>query len=512
MGRRFVEKMLVADSRHNITIYRDFVYNHDMNNSEQITALHPTVFVVFGITGDLAGRKLLPALLGLYAKKMLPSRFAIVGFSRRTFSREEFRDLIRGRLNIRQGQFKEEDVKHFLDHMSYEQGLFDSAAAYERLANKLRDIDAQWGQCSNKLLHLSVPPSLYQGILSRLAQSKLNIPCADQSGWTRVLIEKPFGDNIEVARALDKLLGSLFKEKQIFRIDHYLAKEALQNIVAFRFTNSMFEPLWCRKYIEKIHIRLFEREGVEGRGAFYDPLGALKDVGQNHLLQMLSLVTMERPMSFVGDDIRYERARVLSRLTIMKPRFIDKMIVRGQYSGYVAENGVSRESKTETYFRIKTSIRNSRWKNVPIYLESGKSMKETKTTIDIYFKDNLLSSIRYPSTGGTKRIDGKNSQNILTFRVQPNEGIKIKFFVKVPGYEWKSEPRTLKFNYNDNPSIGLIVPNDYERLIHDAFVGDQTLFASTDEIMASWRFVTPILENLGKLPLVIYEKGAKEVE
>ncbi|MEK7501652.1 MAG: glucose-6-phosphate dehydrogenase, partial [Patescibacteria group bacterium] len=463
----------------------------------------PTIFVIFGITGDLAGRKLLPALLGLYAKKMLPSRFAVIGFSRRTFNREEFRELIRSRLNIQPGQFKEEDVKHFLDHISYEQGMFDNANAYEQLANKLKKIDAEWGQCSNKLFHLSVPPNLYQGILNRLAQSKLTIPCADQSGWTRILIEKPFGNNIEIARALDKLLGSLFKEKQIFRIDHYLAKEALQNIVAFRFTNSIFEPLWCRKYIEKIHIKLFEREGVEGRGAFYDSLGALKDVGQNHLLQMLSLVTMERPLSFVGDDIRYERARVLARLSKMKFRTIDKMFVKGQYRGYSSENGVSRDSQTETYIRVKTSIRNARWKNVPIYLESGKSMGETKTAIDIYFKNN-------PPAGGAAD-GGKSGQNILTFRIQPNEGIKIKFFVKVPGYEWKSEPRTLKFNYNDNPSLGLIVLNDYERLIHDAFAGDQTLFASTDEIMASWRFVTSILENWGKLPLVIYEKGAREV-
>ena len=475
-----------------------------MNNEKSILALHPTIFVIFGITGDLASRKLLPALLGLYAKKMLPPRFAIVGFSRRSFSREEFRELVRGRLNIRPGQFKEEDVKHFLDHMSYEQGMFDNANAYENLANRLKNIDSEWGQCSNKLLHLSVPPNLYQGILNRLAQSKLNIPCADQGGWTRILIEKPFGNNIEVARSLDKLLGSLFKEKQIFRIDHYLAKEALQNIITFRFTNSIFESLWCRKYIEKIHIRLFEREGIEGRGAFYDPLGALKDVGQNHLLQMLSLVTMERPKSFIGDDIRYERARVLARLTKMKPRSIDQMVVKGQYQEYSVENGVSHDSKTETYFRIKTSIQNARWKNVPIYLESGKSMRETKTAIDIYFKNDSPRQLA--------NIGGELGQNILTFRIQPDEGIKIKFFVKVLGYEWKSESKTLKFHYSDNPLVASIISNDYERLIHDVFVGDQTLFASTDEIMASWKFVTSIIENWGRLPLIIYEKGVKEIE
>ncbi len=464
--------------------------------SEAISALYPTVFVIFGITGDLASRKLLPALLALYSKKMLPPRFAVIGFSRRTFNREEFRELIRGRLNIRPGQFKEEDVKHFLDHMSYEQGLFNNEEAYERLATKLKEIDTEWGQCSNKLFHLSVPPNLYEGILNRLAQSKLNIPCADQTGWTRILIEKPFGNNIEVARSLDKLLGSLFKEKQIFRIDHYLAKEALQNIIAFRFANSIFEPLWCRKYIEKLHVQLLEKEGVDGRGAFYDPLGALKDVGQNHILQMLSLITMERPKSYSGDNIRRERACVLARLFVMKRCLIDAMVLKGQYRGYLGENGVSRESKTETYFRVKTFIRNARWRNVPIYLESGKSLRETKTAIDVYFKNNK----------------SENEQNILTFRVQPNEGIKIKFFVKSPGYEWKSEPKTLKFEYIESPTFMSNAMNDYERLIHDAFVGDQTLFASTEEIMASWRFVTSIIENWENLPLVIYEKGVREVE
>jgi glucose-6-phosphate 1-dehydrogenase len=475
-----------------------------MNKDELTLALHPTIFVIFGITGDLASRKLLPALLSLYSKKMLPPRFSIIGFSRRAFSREEFRELIRSRLNIHFGQFKEEDVKHFLDHMSYEQGFFDNADAYERLAKRLKSIDTEWGQCSNKLLHLSVPPNLYQGILNRLAQSKLNVPCADQTGWTRILIEKPFGNNIEVARSLDKLLGSLFKEKQIFRIDHYLAKEALQNIVAFRFANSIFEPLWCQKYIEKIHIRLFERDGIGSRGAFYDNLGALKDVGQNHLLQMLSLVTMERPKSFLSDDIRRERARVLAKLEKIKPRSIEHAVVKGQYRGYLEENGVSLGSKTETYFRVKANIQNIRWKNVPIYLESGKSMRETKTAIDIYFKNDSLGRL----TGGGIG-DG---QNILTFRIQPNEGIKIKFFVKVSGYEWKSEPKTLKFDYSDKPPFETIASNDYERLIHDAFVGDQTLFASTDEIMASWKFVTSIIDNWEKVPLILYDKGTKEIE
>ncbi|MFA6554242.1 MAG: glucose-6-phosphate dehydrogenase [Candidatus Paceibacterota bacterium] len=470
-------------------------------------ALHPTIFVIFGITGDLAARKLLPALLALFVKKLLPPRFAIVGFSRRSFSREEFRELIRSKMNIHPGQFNEEDVKHFLDHMSYEQGFFDSAVAYSRLAEKLKSIDDNWGQCSNKLFHLSVPPNLYEGILKDLANSKLTLPCDDKSGWTRILIEKPFGNDIATARSLDKLLGKLFKEEQIFRIDHYLAKEALQNIIAFRFTNPIFLPMWNNKYIDKVHIKLYEKMGMEGRGPFYDPIGALKDVGQNHMLQMLALITMDEPRSLKANDIRKERVAVLKALNKMTPRQVSTNVLRGQYEGYKNEAGVSPTSTTETYFRIATSINNPRWKGVPFFLENGKALQEAKTEIDVYFKNGKKCSIITPEG---ERKTCLEDQNILTFRIQPDECIKIKFFVKTPGYNFATEAKTLKFKYSDVPSFN-VIRNDYERLLHDAFIGDQTLFASTAEIMASWEFVTPILENWGKLPLKVYEKGAKEV-
>lgn len=464
--------------------------------TSESVAMHPTIFVIFGITGDLAARKLLPALLGLYSKQLLPKRFSIIGFSRRSFTREEFREYIRGRLNIKPGQFKEEDVKHFLDHVSYEQGTFDDLASYTRLGSRLESIDGMWGQCSNKLFHLSVPPHLYEGILNHLAKSKLTILCADETGWTRILIEKPFGSDIDHAKSLDRLLSKLFKEEQIFRIDHYLAKEALQNILAFRFANAMFEPLWCGEYIDKIHVRLFEKVGMEGRGAFYDPVGALKDVGQNHILQMLALVTMEAPKSLTAQAIRRERARVLSQLSTISPRTLEKSIVRAQYNGYLAEPGVKPQSNTETYFRIETRIGSKRWKNVPIYLESGKAMAKTKTAIDVYFKQ--------PGSKDPLR------QNILTFRIQPDEGIKVRFFVKKPGYGFETEAKMLRFAYQDVPAFEHH-PTDYERLIHDAFVGDQTLFASTEEVMASWKFVTPILEKWHKVPLGSYPKGVEEV-
>lgn len=478
-----------------------------MTPTEQASpiALHPTIFVIVGITGDLAARKLIPALLGLYSKKLLPPRFAVVGFSRRIFSREEFRDFIRERLHIKPGQFKEEDIKHFLDHMSYEQGNFDDNNSYVRLAVKLKSIDDRWGQCSNKLFHLSVPPNLYEGILNNISSSGLAEPCDDGIGWTRILIEKPFGSDINTAISLDKLLGSLFKEEQIFRIDHYLAKEVLQNIIAFRFSNSMFEPLWNSKYIDKVHIKLLEKNTIEGRGAFYDPIGAIKDTGQNHMLMMLAIIAMEAPKSLKANEIRKERAIVLKNLKKLTAKSVKKHVVRGQYSGYTQEPGVLQQTQTETYFRIESYINSARWKNVPFYLESGKALAESKAEIDVYFKQG-----KNKSNSGKDNQD-INNQNILTFRIQPNEGIRVRFFVKTPGYEYKTEPKTLKFRYEDAVTFNML-PNDYERLIHDAFVGDQTLFASTDEIMASWKFITSILENLKGLQLKLYEKGADYVE
>src|SRR3989344_5114970 len=454
--------------------------------------MHPTIFVIFGVTGDLAGRKLLPALVTLYSKKLWPQKFAVIGFSRKSFNREEFREFIRERMKIRPGQFKEEEVKHFLDHLSYEQGLFDDALSYDRLKAKFKEIDDRWGQCSNKLFHLSVPPALYQGILKHISSSGMSVPCADDTGWTRVLIEKPFGDDLMAAKSLDKLLGKLFEEEQIFRIDHYLAKESLQNILAFRFANTMFEPLWRREHIDQVHIKLFERGGPEGRGTFYDSMGALKDVGQNHILQMLALVAMETPRSLGSDDIRRERGRVLTALRSIPGQALEKQVVRGQYIGYTNEKGVSLHSQTETYFRIKSYVDLPRWKGVPFYLESGKGLSETKTEIDIYFKNK----------------SDENHRNILTFRIQPDGGIKIRFYVKTPGYSFKTEPKSFRFSYAES-RLDHNIPNDYERLIHDAFSGDQTLFASTEEIMACWKFVMPILERWGSLPLKKYEKGTR---
>ncbi len=456
--------------------------------------MSPTIFIIFGITGDLSGRKLLPSLLNLYVKKLLPPKFAIVGFSRRSFTREEFREFLRGHMHVKPGEYREEEIKHFLDHIYYEQGLFDDATSYANLAMRLKLLDDGFEQCSNKLFHLAVAPTFYETILEHLSNSGLTIPCGGDEGWTRVLVEKPFGHNIETAKKLDKRLGELFDESQIFRIDHYLAKEALQNILAFRFSNTLFEPLWNHNHVEAVHIKLLEKVGIEGRGAFYDDIGALKDVGQNHILQMLALVAMEPPEKFDAASIRKERAKLLSKLKPPTPKKLSESVIRGQYEGYANEKGVKRNSRTETYFRLETYIDSPRWKNVPFYLESGKALAEAKSEIDIYFKNE----------------NDSDRQNILTFRIQPDEGIKIRFFVKTPGFGMKVDPKTLKFKYSDSHAPDAL-PEAYERVLYDAIMGDQTLFTSTDEVMQAWKFITGIVNLWGNLPLAIYKKGSQNV-
>jgi glucose-6-phosphate 1-dehydrogenase len=488
----------------------------------------PTIFVILGITGDLAQRKLLPALLSLYVKKLLPQKFAVVGFSRRHFSREEFRLHIRENMHVKPGQYREEEIKHFLDHMSYEQGFFDNESSYHNLAHRLAAIDGTFHQCSNKLFHLAVSPSFYETILDRLAKSQLTVPCDDNVGWTRVLVEKPFGNDVETAEKLDAKLAKLFKEEQIFRIDHYLAKEALQNILSFRFANTLFEPLWNRNHIDKVHIKLLEKVDIEGRGSFYDSVGALKDVGQNHMLQMLALVAMEKPRTLDASAIRKERAKVLAALRPITKKTVGKLALRAQYEGYSKESGVAAGSQTETYFRLEAQVNSSRWKNVPFFLESGKAMAEARCEINVYFKSShhktrfgMMTSASPASPSAGKSL--LDRQNVLTFKIQPDEGIKIRFWVKKPGFTMDVEPKMLKFKYLDAASSAGTLPDAYEHVLHDAIDGDQTLFTSTAEVLAAWKFITPIVTAWhgasqsrssakdSATPLTLYKKGAKEV-
>ncbi len=452
------------------------------------------MLVIFGATGDLAQSKLYPALFDLFSKNVLPRKFSITAFARREYTDETYRQFVRAALVARKSSAPEKALDDFLGLIRYVKGDFDDDASYHALATYLSKVDADFNICSNKLFYLAVPPSLYENILNRLSSSGLTIPCGGDEGWTRVLIEKPFGNNIETARRLDQLLGKLFDESQIFRIDHYLAKETLQNILVFRFSNSLFEPIWNRTYIERIEIQMYEQASAAGRGAFYDPIGALRDVGQNHLLAMLSLITMEYPENFSATAIQKERARVLKALTPITGSLVRK-VVRGQYEGYRQEKGVQESSTTETFFSLVAFVKNSRWKGVPIEISAGKALSQTKTEITIHFKDVSMSS-----------QDVKTNPNRLTFRIQPNEGISILFWVKKPGFENVARPEELSFNYADNAETKLM-PDAYERVLYDCVRGDQTLFASTTEMEAAWKFITPILSRWKNNPLRTYRKG-----
>lgn len=461
----------------------------------------PTIVVIFGATGDLCIRKLIPSFFHLYIKGMLPKNFRIVAFSRRAMSDAEYHDFVKNEQKRRklpelQGRLFQE----FLSHVSYQQGLFDERESYKGLKKKLIAVDEhEFKRCSNKLFYLAVPPDLYQTILHNLAYNGLTIACSDGEGWTRILIEKPFGRDDETAMKLDQMLGKLFREEQIFRIDHYLAKETLQNILMFRFSNMLFEPIWNNQFIEKVEMKIYEKLDVQGRGAFYDSIGALRDVGQNHMLRMLALIAMENPHTLEASAVRTERHKVMKSLQPIEGKDVKKFTVRGQYKGYRNEASVAKNSQTETYFRLKTFINNRRWKDVPFYLESGKAMKESKAEIQVYLKES--GAYLCPNDGGC------DFQNVITFKIQPEEGISIRFWAKKPGLVSTLEPRELAFSYNEEKAAKKTV-DAYERVLFDCIKGDQTFFTSTDEVFASWKFVTPIIQSWKKSELLPYDKGS----
>ncbi len=456
-----------------------------------------TTFVIFGVTGDLARRKLFPALFDLASRRALPTRYKIIGFSRRPLSDEEFKALIAESVAGKNPEAVM--LQEFLARTEYVRGNFDELASYQNLAERLAASDQkEFGVCSNKLFYLSVPPSLYEGIFRELAASGLTIPCGGDEGWTRVLVEKPFGRDSRTAKKLDALLGELFQETQIFRIDHYLAKETLQNILTFRFSNTLFEPLWSAEHIESVTIRLLEKIDLQGRGAFYDDVGTVRDVGQNHLLQMLALVAMERPEQADPESIRHERAKIFKKLVPIEDADMSARVIRGQYAGFREEKGVKPDSQTETYFKITAEIDSMRWKGVPFILESGKALAETKADIVVRFK----SAAQF-GTGESQPAVA----NEITFRIQPDEGISIQFSAKAPGLAFAVEPERLSFKYKREESAARI-PDAYEKVLYDCVRGDQTLFTSTEEVKATWKFMTPIIESLDRVPLHVYEKGS----
>ncbi|MCL4358227.1 MAG: glucose-6-phosphate dehydrogenase [Patescibacteria group bacterium] len=444
----------------------------------------PTILIIIGATGNLTRRKLIPALASLEKKGLLGSHFQIIGLSRRRFTAETYRQFLRKNVaGLSQ---------NFLNRFEYVQADFENIGDYFKLAGRIKITDKNWALCANKIFYLAVSPTYTETILRKLHQSESIYPCSPQTGFARVAIEKPFGSDLKTATRLDQLLAKLFREEEIYRVDHYLAKGTVQNIINFRFDNAFFEKIWNRDFINMIRIKLFEREGLVGRGQSYDQLGALIDVGQNHLLQLLALITMANPISTQADFLREKKAEILESLPIYNLDQAKALTVRGQYRGYRREKGVAEKSETETYFKIETNLNYHNLRGVPIILEAGKKMVDDYVGIEIDFKKNLnclcSTSSRF---------------NQIIYRIQPNQGIEIKFLVKTPNEKNILSQEKFEFHYKNN------LAEAYEKVLFDIIGGDRTVFVSTKEIMSSWRFISPIAAAWRKnaVPLKIYGGG-----
>ncbi len=469
-----------------------------MKSKPKLSNNAPTILVVFGMTGDLAEKKIIPSLWHLFQQGRLPEQLSIIGFSRRALSDKEFREIVLSAVKKRGGlEIENEEFLRFFKAFLYLSGTFEDEEAFRSLASHIVQLETSWGVCANKLFYLAVPPSYYETIFKNLAAVKLNLPCGGELGWSRLLIEKPFGTDLSTAKELQSLLSSYFKEEQIYRIDHYLFKEIVQGIENFRFSNNLFENIWDNTTIERIELRLYESIGVEDRGSFYDSVGALRDVGQNHLLSMLAAITMEYPLGMNTDAIRTSRASVLEKLSPWTEETIKQNTYRAQYNGYKDIEGVSPNSETETYFVIKTELLHPKWKGIPIILETGKRMQEARKEI--------VLTLKHPSICLLCEI-GPHRPNHIIFRLEPNDEIVIDFWTKKPGLERILEERSFSFFlYEKETKVQYV--EEYAKVLHVAMNGDQSLFISNDEVEAMWKFTDPIVEGWREniAPLVEYK-------
>ena len=451
----------------------------------------PTVFILFGATGDLVKKKIIPALFLLYREGKLPKQTLVLGYARKPWTDQSFQDHAR---TILAAESDTVAVEAFVGQCGYQQGQLDEATSYDGLKQRLAQIDADWGVAANSLFYLAVPPELYATIFSQLAKAKLVDPARAGAleGWTRLIIEKPFGSNTSTAIALNEQLKTYFAEEQIYRIDHYLAKDTLQNILAFRFANSLFEETWNNHHIERIDIRLLEALGVETRGAFYDQIGALRDVGQNHLLAMLAVTIMERPADESAVAIRRSRAKALH--TALRPYTeaeVARQTFRAQYQGYRSIEGVNPDSSTETYYYAETVLQGERWGGVVVSFESGKRMERSEKDVTVTFK---------------------GQENKVVFRMEPDEGIEIGFVAKKPGLAIEFEERQLAFQLHAGQAKVQYV-EEYAKLLLDCIAGSQQRFVSPEELGAMWRFIDPIIHGWehGAVPLASYAPDSQAV-
>ncbi|QHT67997.1 glucose-6-phosphate dehydrogenase [Rhodocytophaga rosea] len=452
----------------------------------------PTVLVIFGAKGDLTMRKLAPALYNLYLDGWLPEKVAIIGVSHHDINQEQFFGLLKDGVNqfSRSGKPEEGKWNEFTALWSYFKADFTNTEAYKNLASQLNYYDQEWGVRANRLFYLSVAPQFIEPITINIGNSHIATDCARD----RIVVEKPFGRDLKTARDLNQLLAKSFSESQIYRIDHYLGKETVQNILAFRFANALFEPIWNRNYIDYVQITVAEQVGVEQRGNYYDKSGALRDMIQNHLLQLMCIIAMEPPVSFEANEIRNRKVDVLHALRKINREEIHKYAVRGQYGagwiegkkvqGYREEKGVHPQSNTETFAAVKFFIDNWRWQGVPFYVRTGKHMQGKFSAITVQFRP--VPHQAFPTT-----VTENMLPNRLILHIQPEMSIRLRFQAKRPGLSMTLNPVDMVFDYGDYTTES---PEAYETLLLDVMQGDATLFMRADQVEAAWAAIMPILE------------------
>jgi len=457
------------------------------------------ILIIFGATGDLAHNKLIPSLFSLYKEEQLPKEFFIIGFARRDLTNEAFIALFH--------EYQNDPLwETFAQHLFYHQGSFEEKEAYVRLIKKLQ---TTFQHPTSHIFYLATPPQNYDTILHFLHTYKrdLSQKIPHHERLAKLVIEKPFGKDVETAKKLDQLLHDYFNEWQVFRVDHYLGKETVQNMLIFRFANSIFEPVWNNQYIDHVQITFAEEKGIGNRGKFFDGVGMLRDVGQNHLLQLLAAVAMEQPKSFSREGVRDARAAVIAAMKPYQSHEIATAVIRGQYSGYLLEKDVLPDSRTETFVTCKLFLNTERFAGVPFYIRAGKKLAKNLVEISVVFKQTchlLFKEIGCPEQG-----------NVLTFYIQPDEGIGLRIIAKNPGGKLMLGNSNMHFLYKEQfASRGI---DAYEKILLDIFAGDQMLFNRSDELASSWEFITKILQgwDQGKGKLLKYEEGTwgpKEAE
>ncbi len=459
------------------------------------TPAGPSAMVVFGASGDLTRRKLLVSLAELFARDLIPKEFYLLGCGRTQYSDEQFRKMADESLAAADEDIPEEVKKRFIERLYYLSGDYSDSSTYGNMGIRLRELNERHGVGGSIVFYLAVPPVLYTTIVKNLGDAGLACPENKPRKDVRLVVEKPFGRDLNSAVELNEHIQQCFEETQIYRIDHYLGKETVQNILMFRFANTIFEPVWNRNHIDHVQITIAESVGVGRRGGYYDKSGALRDMFQNHVTQMLSLVAMEPPASFEADSVRDEKIKLLRSIRPLEQSNISKTVVRGRYTrgilngesvpGYMEEDGVDPESRTETYIAAKMFIDNWRWRDVPFYLRTGKRLARKNTEIAITF--NKPPHSMFVSMGL-----GDLPANVLVLRIQPEEGISLSFQAKKPGS--KACMATLNMSFEYESIFGVGMPESYQRLLLDCLLGDQTLFNRFDAVYKSWEMLMPVLE------------------